>query len=184
MNFVKPNTWIEPNIKEREVVGLLLGKTPQSEFQILIKAKDGVPLVIENAPFFYDGTPMPTRFWLMPGDIYTSVSKLESAGGIKKVQEEISLEEIQKIHDKYEIGRDSLISDTYEGPRPTGGVGGTRKGVKCLHAHVANLLAVGDDVVGQWALDAIKENELAHDNAVDQSDSLCHPEERSDEGSK
>ena len=156
MNFVKPETWVEPEPNEIEIVTLLLGKSPQSEFQILIREKDGSPLVIEYAPFFHDGTPMPTRFWLLPSDTYTAVSKLESAGGIKQVQEEIALDEIQKIHTKYEVGRDALISVDYEGPRPSGGVGGTRKGVKCLHAHVANLLAVGEDVVGQWTLDSIQ----------------------------
>ena len=34
------------------------------------------------------------------------------------------------------------------GPRPSGGVGGTRQGVKCLHAHLAYFLAGGDDPVG------------------------------------
>jgi len=32
---------------------------------------------------------------------------------------------------------------------PRGGVGGTRVGVKCLHAHLANYLAGNDDPVGQ-----------------------------------
>ena len=31
--------------------------------------------------------------------------------------------------------------------------GGTRQGVKCLHAHVAYHLAGGDDRVGRWTLD-------------------------------
>src|SRR3954453_11960315 len=34
------------------------------------------------------------------------------------------------------------------GTREGGGVGGTRRGIKCLHAHYANHLAGGDDVVG------------------------------------
>jgi hypothetical protein len=29
-------------------------------------------------------------------------------------------------------------------------VGGTRRGVKCLHAHLAHWLAGGDDAVGEW----------------------------------
>ena len=31
-------------------------------------------------------------------------------------------------------------------------MGGTRRGVKCLHAHLAYLLAGGDDPVGRWTL--------------------------------
>ena len=38
----------------------------------------------------------------------------------------------------------------HTGPRPSGGVGGTRAGVKCLHAHYAFHLAGGDDPVGRW----------------------------------
>ncbi len=40
--------------------------------------------------------------------------------------------------------------DDHQGPRPHGGVGGTRAGVKCLHAHYAYFLAGGDDPVGRW----------------------------------
>ena len=36
------------------------------------------------------------------------------------------------------------------GPRPSCGVGGTRTGIKCLHAHYAWYLAGGDDPVGRW----------------------------------
>ena len=43
----------------------------------------------------------------------------------------------------------SLAPD-HRGPRPSGGVGGTRQGVKCLHAHLAWWLAGGDDPVGEW----------------------------------
>ena len=43
------------------------------------------------------------------------------------------------------------------GPRPSGGVGGTRQGVKCLHAHYAWHLAGGDDPVGRWIDDHLDE---------------------------
>ena len=44
-----------------------------------------------------------------------------------------------------------------EGPAPFGGVGGTRQGVKCLHAHYAWFLAGGDDPVGRWVADRLAE---------------------------
>jgi hypothetical protein len=37
----------------------------------------------------------------------------------------------------------------------SGGVGGTRVGVKCLHAHLANYLAGHDDPVGRLVADAV-----------------------------
>lgn len=156
MNFLKPENWVDPNVQELELISELLHKVPQGQFQILVKDSSGNPLVIENAPFFYDGTPMPTRYWLVESDLFNKVSKLESAGAIKQVQEELDIEDIQQIHKRYEQERDLLIDPSYEGPRPSGGVGGTRKGVKCLHAHVANLLAGANDIVGQWALDQIE----------------------------
>ncbi|WP_410959367.1 DUF501 domain-containing protein, partial [Salmonella sp. SAL4433] len=37
-----------------------------------------------------------------------------------------------------------------------GGVGGTRVGLKCLHAHHAYHLAGGDDPVGRWVAERIE----------------------------
>ena len=37
-----------------------------------------------------------------------------------------------------------------------GGVGGTRRGIKCLHAHYAYHLAGGDDVVGRWTAERVE----------------------------
>ena len=44
----------------------------------------------------------------------------------------------------------SRIPEDHEGPVPSGGIGGTRRGVKCLHAHYACFLAGEDDPVGKW----------------------------------
>ncbi len=155
--WIKPDTWVEPTSAERELVIDLLGKVPQGEFCIAARDAHAQPTVIENAPFFNDGTPMPTRYWLIDKQLVADVSRVESMGGVKLAQEEIDFDTIAKIHDHYEQQRDFLISPTYDGPRPTGGVGGTRRGLKCLHTHVANLLGSGDDAVGQWTLNKIDE---------------------------
>ena len=55
------------------------------------------------------------------------------------------------------------LPPSWAGPRPTGGVGGTRRGVKCLHAHYAWYLAGGDDPVGRWVAEQLGE---ATDGAV------------------
>ncbi len=47
------------------------------------------------------------------------------------------------------------MSGSHDGPVPTGGVGGTRQGVKCLHAHLAWYLAGGDDAVGCWTSEQV-----------------------------
>jgi len=58
--------------------------------------------------------------------------------------------ELQTAHLAYAAERDAAIPPDHTGPVPSGGVGGTRAGVKCLHAHYAHLLAGGDDPVGRW----------------------------------
>ncbi len=155
--WTKPKSWQEPTDAEVQKVTELLKKKPAGEFQIVIRDPQGNPQVIENAPFFFDSTPMPTRYWLVDPDLLYWISKLESLGGVKQVQQDFSLEEIATIHKEYELGRDAAIDMKYEGPRPSGGVGGTRQGVKCLHAHVANYLVDSKDFVGKWALNKINE---------------------------
>jgi hypothetical protein len=53
-------------------------------------------------------------------------------------------------HRRYALDREAAMPVDHAGPRPSGGVGGTRQGVKCLHAHYAWFLAGGDDPVGRW----------------------------------
>ena len=62
-------------------------------------------------------------------------------------------DELAAAHARYAAVRDAKIPDDHAGPRPSGGVGGTRTGVKCLHAHWAWHLAGGDDPVGRWIAD-------------------------------
>ncbi len=159
--YILSESWNAPSDEEIELVTQLLEKEPRGEFHILVRNEKGEPSVIKNAPFFYDGTPMPTRYWLVDKELGADVARIESDGVIKQVQEEIPIEVISVIHERYSEQRDALIVETYDGPRPSGGVGGTRQGVKCLHTHVANYLATGDDVVGMWTLHKIAESKNA-----------------------
>jgi hypothetical protein len=128
----------------------LLGRAPGADFEVVVRDRDGTPVVVRNAPFTHDGTPMPTRYWLVDRDLNAAVSRLESAGGVRAAEAEVDAGELQAAHDRYAAERDAAIPADHDGPRPSGGVGGTRTGVKCLHAHYAYLLAGGDDPVGAW----------------------------------
>ena len=111
---------------------------------------DRSPVVIRNHPLLHDGRPMPTRYWLLGEPERTLVSRLESRGGVHRVEDEIGLDVIAAAHDRYAAERDAALPEGWDGPRPTAGVGGTRVGVKCLHAHYGWWLAGGDDPVGDW----------------------------------
>jgi hypothetical protein len=131
-------------------VTLLLGREPQGDFDVVVRRADGRPVVIRNAPLMADGTPMPTRYWLVDEDLRRAVSTLEAAGGVRAAEAAIDPAEVAATHARYAAERDAALPADHEGPRPSGGVAGTRKGVKCLHAHYAWHLAGGDDPIGRW----------------------------------
>ena len=128
----------------------LLGRKPQGDFEVILRDASGSPIVVKNEPLLFDGTPMPTRYWLVGSKEHTAVSRLESAGFIDLAESEVDAEELRLTHERYAAERDSAIPKDHTGPRPHGGVAGTRVGVKCLHAHYANWLVNKTDVVGQW----------------------------------
>lgn len=134
-----------PSVEDIETVTRLIGRIPQGEFRIVVRAANGEPVVLLNAPLLEDGTPMPTLYWLVGSSEVHAVSTLESDGAVDEVEALIGLDAIDAIHTSYGARRDALIPATHTGHRPSGGVGGTRRGVKCLHAHLAHWLAGGDD---------------------------------------
>jgi hypothetical protein len=142
--------------QEEEVVTRLLGRRPQGDFEIVVRDDQGVPVVLRNAPLLDDGTPMPTLYWLLAGPIATAVGRLEAAGGVNAAEADIDPEVLAEAHRRYAAERDAEIPEGHTGPRPSGGVGGTRIGVKCLHGHYAWFLAGGDDPVGAWVDERIE----------------------------
>ena len=128
----------------------LLGRPPVGAFDVCVRRAHGEPVVIVNAPLLDDGTPMPTRFWLVDAELRTAVSRVEASGGVRRAARAVEAAALDAAHARYAAERDAAIAPDHRGPRPTGGVGGTRQGVKCLHAHLAWYLAGGDDPVGAW----------------------------------
>ena len=135
---------------DRAAVAELLGRAPRAAFRVAARDADGNPLVIENAPLLDDGTPMPTRFWLVGARERLLVGRLEADGGVDRAEAEVGLDVLDVLHARHAVERDELLPADHRGPRPSGGVGGTRRGVKCLHAHYAAHLAGVDDPVGRW----------------------------------
>jgi hypothetical protein len=143
---------VPATLADRDAVAALLGREPTADFEVVVRRGDGGPVVIRNAPFTRDGTPMPTRYWLVDPDWNRAVGRLEAAGGVREAEQEIAPVGLAAAHESYRAERDAAIPAEWAGPRPYGGVGGTRTGVKCLHAHVAWRLVGGRDPVGDWVL--------------------------------
>lgn len=142
---------------EHAAIERLLGRRPQGAYEVVVRSTTATPMVLRNAPILDDGRPMPTRYWLVDPHLRKMVGRLESAGGVQRAESEVDPDELERAHEHYATERDAAISPDHEGPRPFGGVGGTRRGVKCLHAHLAHHLAGGDDPVGRWVEDHLGE---------------------------
>lgn len=138
-----------------EQVARLLGRRPSGDFDVVVRDASGRPAVIRNAPLLADGRPMPTRYWLVDERLRRSVGRLESGGGVRDAEAAVDATELAAAHARYGAERDAALPSDYDGPRPSHGVGGTRRGVKCLHAHYAWYLAGGDDPVGRWVAERL-----------------------------
>jgi exopolyphosphatase/guanosine-5'-triphosphate,3'-diphosphate pyrophosphatase len=139
------------------IVAEQLGRPPTVSFTIVARCPGGHPLVIRNASMDERGAPFPTTFWLTCPDAVRAVSRLEAGGWISRLNERLEAdpgfaEAVAHAHAEYarERARDDPSAERH------GGVGGTRKGLKCLHAHYANHLAGGDDVVGAWVAGTVE----------------------------
>ncbi len=137
-------------VDDRARIRELIGREPQGAFQVVVRDEAGDPVVIRNAPLLDDGTPMPTRYWLVGARTSLAVSRLEATGGVRRAEAEVDPAAVADAHRRYAAERDAELPPDHDGPRPSGGVAGTRTGVKCLHAHYAWFLAGGDDPVGAW----------------------------------
>ena len=126
----------------------LLGRPLAGRCAVVVRRTDGRPVVIENEPHLRDGTPMPTLYWLVDRELHDAVSRLEGGGGVHRFETLVDEGELQRTHDQYEQRRRE-VTVQHDVAQAAGGVGGTRVGVKCLHAHLANYLVGATDPVGK-----------------------------------
>ena len=136
-------------LSDSDKLAALLGRVPRKPFEVVVSDDQG-PVVIRNGPVLDDGTPMPTRYWLVGKQARLAIDRLEAAGGVGAAEAAVHPDELEQAHSRYAAERDAAVPAEWSGPRPSGGVGGARRGVKCLHAHYAWFLAGGNDPVGRW----------------------------------
>jgi uncharacterized protein len=141
-------TFRDASTDDQLLVESLIGRPLNARFAVVVRAKDGRPVVIENEPHLRDGTPLPTLFWLVDPELHDAVSRLESDGGVHRFETLVDADELERAHDAY-AQRRRVATVRADLVQASGGVGGTRIGVKCLHAHLANYLVCAQDPVGQ-----------------------------------
>jgi exopolyphosphatase / guanosine-5'-triphosphate,3'-diphosphate pyrophosphatase len=152
-----------PSITQRELRGAdlvavreQLGREPTTPFVVVVRCTGGHPLVIRNAPLDARGDPFPTTYWLTCPASVKAVARLESEGWIARLNALAEAdpafgERLVAAHRAYAEDRARDLEEA----RGWGGVGGTRTGVKCLHAHYAYHLAGGEDPVGSWVAERV-----------------------------
>ncbi len=143
----------ELRAKDFEAVREQLGREPTTPFSVVARCSDGHPLVIRDRPLDAAGDPFPTMYWLTCPEAVKAVSRVESEGWIARLGTDPDIAaDVEVAHRAYAVERGEIVA----GAEAWGGVGGTRRGIKCLHAHYAYHLAGGDDVVGRWTAGRIE----------------------------
>ena len=131
-----------------------LGHPLAARFRVAVRRVDGTPVVIENEPHLRDGTPMPTLYWLVDPALHDAVSRLEGEAGVHRYEDLVDADDLAATHAGYATLRQARIVRT-DLVAPSGGVGGTRTGVKCLHAHLAYYVTGAHDPVGQLVAETV-----------------------------
>src|ERR671924_265875 len=90
-----------PTADDVAALTILLGREPEADFEVVVRTSDGTPSVIRNAPLLRDGTPMPTRYWLVDPHLTLAVARLESGGGVRAAEAAVDADELAAAHPAY-----------------------------------------------------------------------------------
>jgi hypothetical protein len=136
-----------------EVLALQIGRPLRASSTVLRRCNLGLPIVAEVPPILDSGEPFPTRYWLTCPLARRRIARIEGEGGVRSAEAKIVADpELSKAvnaaNARYEREREALLpADAFH--RPSGGVGGSSGGVKCLHAHYADFVAGNENPIGR-----------------------------------
>ena len=171
------NNWEQVSEQDYKVIIEQLGREPRGVLGIACRCEFGYPCVIVNRPINTEietVTVFPTTFWLTCPHLKKAVSQLESSGMISEMETKIAQEKqfaeaVRENHLSHAEIRQSLVPNEVKQVLAKNypkefqvlvktGVGGIRSqsGVKCLHAHLADFLVDGNNVIGQIVYDSLK----------------------------
>lgn len=144
-----------------DVLTLQIGRPLRATSTVVRRCSLGLPIVAEVPPILDTGEPFPTRYWLTCPLAHRRIARLEAKGGVRAAQSKIDadperMRALEAAHARYAREREALLSADAR-HRPTGGVGGSSTGVKCLHAHYADFAAGNENPIGRDVHEAIGE---------------------------
>jgi len=151
---------------DRKIVKSQLKKSPRGLIDIPVRCIYGYPVVLTTRPLIREGDEFeifPTLYWLSCPKRVEEVSRIESDGYVKKLEEEIASdsalkEKYSKAENRYLEEQKSLLSEKdksfieKKGLKSAlrRGIGGIKSDehLKCLHLHLAHHLA-DENVLGR-----------------------------------
>jgi hypothetical protein len=142
-------------------VAAQLGRSPHPLSRVTVRCPYGFPAAVEDLPYDAGGAPFPTLHYLTCPTFVAAVSRLESAGGVRRWARRAAAD--AALHRSLVAAaavtrrRRRLLAARSGAPmRDAGaslstGVAGVRDpvAVKCLHAHVAHALSHPAYLFGQ-----------------------------------
>lgn len=140
---------------DRHQVEEQLGRPLRGRWAVARRCHLGIPMVIENHPRLEDGSPFPTLYWLTCPVLLRRVSTLEAGGAMNILNDELRTD--SALHERQAQATTALIErrDLYGAlPEVDAPPGGGPDKIKCLHAHVAQELALPPDPAGALTLQA------------------------------
>ncbi len=134
------------------VVAVQIGRPLRSPADVVARCHLGLPVVTRVPPILDDGTPFPTLYWLSCPLAVKRIGRLEATGAVGTLESEVAadavlVEALRSANERYAVARRKLVPSGAS-PVPDGGVGGTKNGIKCLHAHYADHAAGKANPVG------------------------------------
>lgn len=152
---------------ERDVAAIAaqLDREPRGVRRVAHRCTCGLPDVVETAPRLPGGEPFPTLYYLTCPKAASAIGTLEASGLMREMTGRLAADPelakaYQAAHEDYLARRAEAARDEGVEPLPEGmqSAGGMPVRVKCLHALVAQELAVpGSNPFGREALDALPE---------------------------
>ncbi|MDN5279332.1 MAG: uncharacterized protein PWR01_3297 [Clostridiales bacterium] len=148
----------------------LLGREPRTPFIIKTRCADGSPQVLLADPVFKEDNiwkPFPTFLWLVCPELKLKAAHLEQEGLVKHYSERLQTDSVFRA--EFEKGQKEISKIRIEMAHQILGedipehiveiltettIAGSRNiaGVKCLHAHLAQELAFGNNPIGKDVL--------------------------------
>lgn len=139
---------VEDPAVDRRIVEGQIGRHPRAMAGVGARCVFGLPAVTRQAPTDDEGHPFPTAFYLTCPHLVKQVDRLEAAGGVRRYEELMASdpdlhEATMRSHERHQQvdDRGANIAASSDPER-----------LKCLHAHAAFELAMGDHPLGQRVL--------------------------------